>query len=151
MYPDAPAMMDARSSSSRTSDANFSTFVRGLSLLIPRQMPILGEYMDVTGLWYRPKEPMFHTVDTTKSQLKGTRINRHLVFQMVRRRARKSGLSPTVNCHSFRATGITNYSSNGGNLEDARAIAAHESSQTTRLYDRTGDRITLDEIERIRF
>ena len=51
----------------------------------------------------------------------------------------------------FRATGITNYLSNGGSLEDARAIAAHESSQTTRLYDRTGDRITLDEIERIRF
>ncbi|MCY4653035.1 MAG: hypothetical protein OXC95_07710 [Dehalococcoidia bacterium] len=35
--------------------------------------------------------------------------------------------------------------------EDARAIAGHESSQTTRLYDRTGERITLDEIERIRF
>ena len=29
------------------------------------------------------------------------------------------------------------------------AIAAHESSQTTRLYDRTGDKITLDEVERI--
>lgn len=40
---------------------------------------------------------------------------------------------------------------NGGSLEDARAIAAHESSQTTRLYDRTRDKITLDEIERIRF
>ena len=43
------------------------------------------------------------------------------------------------------------YHSNGGALGDARAIAAHESSQTTRLYDRTGDTITLDEIERIRF
>ena len=29
------------------------------------------------------------------------------------------------------------------------AIAAHESSQTARLYDRTGDKITLDEVERI--
>ena len=37
----------------------------------------------------------------------------------------------------------------GGTLENARAIAAHESSQTTRLYDRTGDKITLDEVERI--
>ena len=71
--------------------------------------------------------------------------------QVVRRRARRAGLPPTVNCHSFRATDITNYLSNGGVLEDARAIAAHESSQTTRLYDRTGDRITLDEIDRIRF
>jgi hypothetical protein len=27
--------------------------------------------------------------------------------------------------------------------------AAHESPRTTRLYDRTGDEITLDEVERI--
>ena len=111
----------------------------------------LGEYMDATGLWDTPKAPMFQPVDITKSRLKGTRIDRHIVFQMVRRRAKRAGLPPKVNCHSFRATGITNYLSNGGALEDARAIAAHESSQTTRLYDRSGDRITLDEIERIRF
>lgn len=107
--------------------------------------------MDATGLWDRPKEPMFQAVDITKSRLKGTRIKRENVFQMVRRRARRAGLPPTVNCHNFRATGITNYLSNGGALEDARAIAAHESSQTMRLYDRTGDRITLDETERLRF
>ena len=34
-------------------------------------------------------------------------------------------------------------------LENAQAMAAHESPRTTRLYDRTGDEITLDEIERI--
>ena len=68
-----------------------------------------------------------------------------------RRRAKRTGLPPTVNRHSFRATGITNYLSNGHALEDARAITAHESSQTTRLYDHSGDKITLDEIERIRF
>ena len=73
------------------------------------------------------------------------------VFHIVRRRARAAGLPPTVNCHGFRATGITNYLSSDSSLEDAPAIAAHESSQIARLYDRTGDRITLDEIERIRF
>ena len=84
---------------------------------------------------------MFQSVDITKSRLKGTRMNRQIVFQMVRRRARRAGLPRDgINCHSFRATGITNYLSNGGTLEDARAIAAHESSQTTRLYDRTGDK-----------
>jgi site-specific recombinase XerC len=31
----------------------------------------------------------------------------------------------------------------------AQAMAAHESPRTTKLYDRTGDEITLDEIERI--
>jgi hypothetical protein len=33
--------------------------------------------------------------------------------------------------------------------EHAQAIAAHESPRTTKLYDRTTDEITLDEIERI--
>ena len=111
----------------------------------------LGEYMDATGLWQTPKAPLFQSLDITRSRLKGTRMNRQITLQMVRRRARAAGLPPTVNCHSFRATGITNYLSNGGSLEYTRAIAAHESSQTTRLYDRTGDKITLDEIERIRF
>ena len=116
-----------------------------------RLVEYLGEYMDATGLWDTPKVPLFQAVDITRSRLKGARMNRQIVFQMVRRRARRAGLPPSINCHSFRATGITNYLSNGGSLEDARAIAAHESSQTTRLYDRTGDSITLDEIERIRF
>jgi integrase/recombinase XerD len=38
----------------------------------------------------------------------------------------------------------------GGSLEDAQAMAAHESPRTTKLYDRTGDEITLDEVERIK-
>jgi hypothetical protein len=31
----------------------------------------------------------------------------------------------------------------------AQATAADESPRTTKLYDRTGDKITLDEVERI--
>jgi DNA repair protein RadC len=34
-------------------------------------------------------------------------------------------------------------------LEHAQQIAAHESPRTTKLYDRTQDRISLDEIEKI--
>lgn len=34
-------------------------------------------------------------------------------------------------------------------LENAQAMAAHKSPRTTKLYDRTGDEITLDEAERI--
>ena len=37
----------------------------------------------------------------------------------------------------------------GGTLENAPAMAAHERPQTTKLYDRTGDEITLDEVEPI--
>lgn len=37
----------------------------------------------------------------------------------------------------------------GGTIEDAQAIAAHESPRTTNLYDHTTDDLTLDGIERI--
>ena len=45
--------------------------------------------------------------------------------------------------------GITAYLENGGTIENAQAMAAHESPRTTKLYDRTSDEIALDEIERI--
>jgi hypothetical protein len=46
--------------------------------------------------------------------------------------------------------GITAYLSNGGALEHAQEMAAHESPRTTKLYDRTKERLTQDEVERIR-
>jgi hypothetical protein len=49
----------------------------------------------------------------------------------------------------FLANGITVNVENKGTLETARKIAAHESPRTTTLYDRTDDRLTLDEIEKI--
>lgn len=48
-----------------------------------------------------------------------------------------------IGCHAFRATGITAYLEAG----NAQAMAAHESPRTTKLYDRTGDEITPDEVE----
>jgi len=49
----------------------------------------------------------------------------------------------------LRATSITAYLDNGGTLEKAQIMAAHESPRTTKLYDRTSDQITLDEVEKI--
>ena len=60
-----------------------------------------------------------------------------------------TGMKVKIGCHTFRATGITAYLEAGGTLENAQAMAAHESPRTTKLYDRTGDEITLDEVERI--
>lgn len=44
---------------------------------------------------------------------------------------------------------VRRYLENGGALETAQLIAAHESPRTTKLYDRTADQVTLDEVERI--
>ncbi len=68
---------------------------------------------------------------------------------MIKRRALTADLPPSTCCHTFRATGITAYLSNGGTLEHAQQIAGHASPKTTKLYDRTADTITVDEIERI--
>jgi integrase len=68
---------------------------------------------------------------------------------MIKRRARQASLPSSICCHTFRATGITAYLSNGGTLEHAQQIAAHESPRTTKLCNRTSDEVSLDEIERI--
>jgi len=107
------------------------------------------EYLDAAGLWNDRKAPIFQSVNRQR-ELTGDRMHRNKVWKMIKRRAKAVGLPETANCHTFRATGITNYLKNNGSLENARAIASHESSQTTRLYDRSGDKLTLDEIERIR-
>ena len=75
----------------------------------------------------------------------------HPVTPFIGYSARAAGLGEEVCNHSFRATGITNFLENGGSVEKAQPIAAHESPKTTKLYDRSGDRLTLDEIERIRY
>lgn len=94
------------------------------------------------------KAPLFRSLDRER-RLTTRPLSRIDVLRMIKRRARAAGLPATTSCHTFRATGITAYLDNGGTIENAQAIAAHESPRTTKLYDRTGDEITLDEVERI--
>jgi integrase len=68
---------------------------------------------------------------------------------MLQRRAQDAGIPTAVCNHTFRATGITAYLDNRGSLENAQAMAAHESPRTAKFYDRTDDQITLDEVETI--
>ena len=51
----------------------------------------------------------------------------------------------------FRATGITNFLENDGTLEAAQRIAGHADSRTTKLYDRRGQKVLLEDMERIRY
>ena len=77
-------------------------------------------------------------------------MNQSDAWRMIRRRAVAAGISAPIGNHTFRATGITAYLANGGALEHAQEMAAHESPRTTKLYDRTKERLTQDEVERIR-
>jgi len=76
-------------------------------------------------------------------------MHRNDAWRMIKRRAQAVGLPDTIGNHTFRATGITAFRKNGGSVEHAQQIANHASPQTTRLYDRSSDEITLDEVERI--
>jgi len=59
-------------------------------------------------------------------------MNRIDAYRMVRRRTADAGFKIKLGCHVFRATGITAYLEAGGTLENAQAMAAHESPRTTK-------------------
>lgn len=108
----------------------------------------LDAYLEAAGIAGQKKTPLFRTVNKHR-QLTERPMYRVDVLRMIKRRAEEAGLPASTCCHTFRATGITAYLENGGTIENAQAIAAHESPRTTKLYDRTSDEITLDEVERI--
>ena len=71
------------------------------------------------------------------------------VWRMVRRRASDAGIETSIGCHTFRATGITDYLTNGGRIEVAQRMAGHSNTKTTGFYDRRNDDVSVGEVERI--
>jgi site-specific recombinase XerD len=92
---------------------------------------------------------LFRTVAGRSGRLTERPMTQADVFRMIGRRATAAGIRTRIGCHSFRATGITEYLRNGGKLEIAQQMANHESARTTGLYDRRTDQVNLDEVERI--
>ena len=113
-----------------------------------RAAEALDDYLEAAGP-ARRRAALFQSVDPAGRRLTGRALSRRLVLAMIKRRSAAAGLPPSTCCHTFRATGITAYLSNGGTLEHAQRIAGHASPKTTKLYDRTADTVTVDEIERI--
>jgi site-specific recombinase XerD len=94
--------------------------------------------------------PLFRTLGGRgRKQLTPARMARQDARRMIVRGALTAGIITKLGCHTFRATGITGYLLNGGLLEYAQQMAAHESARTTKLYDRRNDQVTLDQVERI--
>jgi len=109
----------------------------------------LDAYLQAAGILDAKRSPLFRSARGRTDELTELAMHRVDVWRMIRRRAKDAGIDAEMCCHTFRATGITAYLDNGGTLENAQLMAAHESPRTTKLYDRTGDEITLDEVERI--
>lgn len=109
----------------------------------------IDAYLDASGLREQKRSPLFRSAPRRSRNLSDRPMTRNDVLRMVYRRAKAAELTTAATCHTFRATGITAFLNNGGELDDAQKIAGHESPRTTQLYDRTSDELTLDQIERI--
>ena len=109
----------------------------------------LEAYLDGAGIDADKKGALFRTTRGRSNELTDRPMSQPDVYRMIARRAKDAGVRTKCGCHSFRATGITEYLRNGGKLEVAQQMANHESARTTGLYDRRNDQVSLDEVERI--
>jgi site-specific recombinase XerD len=112
----------------------------------------LHAYIAAAGIAEDRKGWLFRTArGHVAAALSSQAMSQPDAWRMIRRRAASAGITAPIGNHTFRATGITAYLANGGALEHAQEMAAHESPRTTKLYDRTKERLTQAEVERIRF
>jgi site-specific recombinase XerD len=109
----------------------------------------LDAYIRVAGLSDDRKGPLFRAAIGKTKKLGPGAMSRTDVWYMVRRRAANAGIETAIGCHTFRATGITDYLTNGGRIEVAQRMAGHSNAKTTGLYDRRNDDISVGEVERI--
>ena len=109
----------------------------------------LDAYLEAVGIAGDAKGVLFRTADRRSGRLTDKPLAQADAYRMIRRRAVTAEMATRIGCHSWRARGITAYLENGGLLEHAQKMAAHSSARTTKLYDRRGERISLDEVERI--
>jgi len=113
-------------------------------------MPLhINGHVEAAGIAGDREGALFRTAYQRTGVLTDRAMTQSDAWRMLQRRALNAGIPTAVCNHTFRATGITAYLENAGSLENAQAMAAHESPRTTKLYDRTDDQITLDEVEKI--
>jgi integrase len=107
----------------------------------------LHHYITLANIGQEKSLPLFRSATTNGEKLTPNPLHRRNALDRIKKRAQACGIDLDICNHTFRATGITTYLSNGGALETAQQIAAHESPTTTKLYDRRSDVISLNEIE----
>ena len=81
---------------------------------------------------------LFQNVDPAGWRLTGRALERRVVLAMIKRRAAAAGLPPSTCCHTFRATGITAYLSNGGTLERQLQVSGDARLDDVQLRRRFG-------------
>ena len=118
----------------------------------PEVEECMDAYIRAAGLEDDPKGPLFRPgVGRNPTSLLRKKMSRRTVLSMIKRRAKAAGIDnwEEICCHTWRATGITVYLNNDGNLERAQKQAGHADSRTTKLYHREDAELELADILKI--
>jgi site-specific recombinase XerD len=107
-------------------------------------------YLNAVGIGWEKKSPLFRSM-TRWGRVNRTAMTENDAYRMVKKRAKAAGLPYTTKNHTFRTTSCTTYLANGGKLEKAQQMMGHSDPRTTKLYDHTDDKLTLDEVEKIAY
>jgi len=62
----------------------------------------------------------------------------------------EAGVAFLIGCHAFQAIGIIAYLEKGRLPRKRSGHGGHQSPRKHKVYDRTGDEITLNKVERIK-
>ncbi len=76
----------------------------------------LDAYLDAASIATCKGEPLFRSANRRR-QLSLRRLSAREALAMIKRRAKAADLGETICCHTFRATGITNYLEHDGTLD----------------------------------
>jgi integrase/recombinase XerD len=87
------------------------------------EVPVHLKAKEAVDLWLErsylasnPSAPLFHSFGKNRETIALRRLDRRSVLKLVEKRAKASGILKGVCCHSFRATGVTEYMNSGGTV-----------------------------------
>ncbi len=107
----------------------------------------LDGYIDAGGHREERSSPLFRALSPSR-EITDRPLNRTTALRAIKRRAKKAGFEKFSN-HSARASGITNFMTNNGELSAAQRMAGHADPRTTDSYNHASEEIERSEIERI--
>jgi integrase/recombinase XerD len=103
------------------------------------EVPVHSKAKEARDLWLERSSlapnssaPLFPSFGKNRETIESRRLDYRSVLKLVEKRARTSRILKQVCCHSFRATGVTQYMNSGGTIEIAQRIVGHTGLSTTR-------------------
>jgi integrase/recombinase XerD len=111
----------------------------------------IDEWLLESGLAEMASMPLFPAFSQNRELITSRPMTRVNIWGLIQTRSRAVGIKKRIGCHSFRGTGLTAYMNSGGTIEIAQRIAGHAQPTTTKIYDRSHDRVTIAEIEKVSF